>query len=585
MLSNSLPSDTTAEWAPTRGVYSASNMNNPTREEILDILSTAPPNELSSTNTLRRQAHDLIAASTTDASALPDTLVELLTQVIKPLFTNTKHPALTATGRKNLVSAQHPLGSSFTRQFSSSDDDREKPWKSTLFTVPLLRYILASYNHPSGEPGGPLEEKAKTTIESHFFLLVPPILNLIDDSDASYKAAGCSLLRMLCQVLVAVRSDMLKRTGLGDVFVDALRANFMLLPPLTPEEDSLAVLTELYPAFLALVDARFVNLNGETGVRKDISVSRSTPSPTPASAQKSAAAGGIREDVQMGTDVKPHRANADPPSGTTSTPIPSPTQIPRTEAEEVHIHNPTHSIAQSSNHTSTNSSQPQSKKTTIIPQDAGPEVQKEIHLRLSLLTLLYRHGILRSLHHLTSSASGSLGTTTSVPITTFLVNQICPVFRRLDIVSVKHLQSLVPMLRVSLMDPFLLTSTTTEKDASLSLPLAVLDVLDCIVALCTPRIRDRWYPEILRGVVACWLNCVDDVLLETTGSGDKSKSKSVGAVAGADATQHLKTVMDRLKSLVRLLGSGQVVPKAEWESVRNRLVGEEKDLEALFGSS
>ncbi|KAL2437057.1 hypothetical protein ABEF95_016138 [Exophiala dermatitidis] len=560
-------------------------MKNPTREEILDILSTAPPNEPSSTNTLRRQAHDLIAASTTDASALPDTLVELLTQVIKPLFTNTKHPALTATGRKNLVSNQHPLGSSFTRQFSSSDDDREKPWKSTLFTVPLLRYILASYNHPSAEPGGLQEGKAKSTIESHFFLLVPPILNLIDDSDASYKAAGCSLLRMLCQVLVAVRSDMLKRTGLGDVFVDALRANFMLLPPLTPEEDSLAVLTELYPAFLDLVDARFVKLNGETGVRKDISVSRSTPSPTPASAQKTAAAGGITEvtdpDVQMVTDVKPHRENVDQASGPSST---TSTSIPRTKAEEVHIHDSTSSPAQS-NHTSTNSSQSYFKKTTIIPQDAGPEDQKEIHLRLSLLTLLYRHGILRSLHHLTSSASGSLGTTTSVPLTTFLVNQICPVFRRLDIVSVKHLQSLVPMLRVSLMDPFLLTSTTTEKDASLSLPLAVLDVLDCIVALCTPRVRDRWYPEILRGVVGCWLNCVDDVLLETTGSGDKSKSKSVGAVAGADANQHLKTVMDSLKSLIRLLGSGQVVPKAEWESVRNRLVGEEKDLEALFGSS
>ncbi|KAL2426903.1 hypothetical protein ABEF95_002266 [Exophiala dermatitidis] len=573
-------------------------MNNPTREEILDILSTAPPNEPSSTNTLRRRAHDLIAASTTDASVLPDTVFELLTQIIKPLFTTTKHPALTATGRKNLVSSHHPLGSSFTRQFSSSDEDREKPWKSTPFTVPLLRYILASYNYPSDKPVGLQEGKAKATIESHFFLLVPPILNLIDDSHAAYKAAGCSLLRALCQVLVALRSDMLKRTGLGDVFVDALRANFMLLPPLTPEEDSLAVLTELYPAFLALVDARFVNLglNDETGVRKDVPMSESTTSSPPAPAQKTAAGGAIVEvtdpDVQMDTDGKPHCENVGQASGTTSTPIPSPTPVPRTEAEEVHIHNTTtHSTAQSSSRTSTNSSQPQQsridKKTTIIPQDAEPEVQKEIHLRLSFLTLLYRHGILRSLHHLTSSASESLGTTTSVPLTTFLVHQICPVFRRLDIVSVKHLQSLVPMLRVSLMDPFLLTTTRTaappEKDVSLSLPVAVLDVFDCIVALCTPRIRDRWYPEILRGVVACWLNCVDDVL-ETTES-DMSKSKSLGAAADADTNPHLKAVMDRLKSLVKLLGSGRVVPPAEWESVRNRLVGEEKDLEALFGSS
>ena len=44
------------------------------------------------------------------------------------------------------------------------------------------------------------------------------------------------------------------------MFVDALKTNFMILPNLTPEAESLKLLEELYPAFLGVIDSRFIKL-------------------------------------------------------------------------------------------------------------------------------------------------------------------------------------------------------------------------------------------------------------------------------------------------------------------------------------
>ncbi|KAJ9639073.1 hypothetical protein H2204_003981 [Knufia peltigerae] len=407
-------------------------------EDILSVLSTqstAP--ESASTSTLRNQAHALISRST-DESVLPATLLDLLTQVIKPLFTNTKHPSLTSTGRKNLV----PNSPSFGPSYPTLSDHYEtsKPWKTTGFTVPLLRYILDSY---SALPS----TSRKQTLESHFHLLVPPILNMIDDTDPSYKATGCRLLHTLGEVLVSVQSDMLKRTGLGDVFVHALKGNLTLLPTLTPEDESLSVLRELYPAYIALVDAMFCYSS-------------------------------------------------------------SPSKLTSAESKA----------------------------------------------RDDLLTSLYRHGIMASLEHLSSATSFS--STISVSLTVFLLRQVPPVIERMGISSVRHLKGLLPMVRAGLMDPFILVAPEMVS--------AVLDVVECVISVCTPRVKEKWYPEILRGLVGCWCNCID----ENEGSGTTSASK------------YLPETMTRLTKVVKMLGD--IVDETEWKDVTRRLVDEEPDLKELF---
>ncbi|KIY01715.1 uncharacterized protein Z520_01853 [Fonsecaea multimorphosa CBS 102226] len=433
------------------------------RGDILDVLSSEPENERPQTRVLRRQAHSIISdiPSDVDQEGLPTALLELLTQIIKPLFTNTKHPQLTSTGRKSLVPGPPPSIAT-SRFLSPLDDDEQeaiqKPWKRTPFTVPLLKYILQSY--------ALLPKPAqKSTIESHFHFLVPPVLNMIDDASAQYKSDGCLLLRLLCTTLISAQSDMLRRTGLTDVFVDALKTNFLLLPTLTPEEDSLLILRELYPAYLALVDARFVNLQVAMTEGVDISTGKKTD------------AGGA---------------------------------------------------------------------TWTIGED--------FTLREALLTKLYRHGIMASLSHLSSSTS-SFSNTISAPLTTFLLKQIPPVFRRLNIHAVKHLQTLLPMMRVALMDPFVL--------AAPEMALASLNVLAVVVQRCSERVRDKWWPEILRACVACWCNCLDE---------------KEGANEGAATA--LQEVMDRAKGVVELLQDA--LGEEEWEDVKAKLLQEEKDLIGLF---
>lgn len=423
--------------------------------DILDILSTPSPKDNTQSKDLRQKAHSLISmTSSTDANSLPATLLDLLTQIIKPLFSSTKHAALTSAGRKNLVPAGPSLGSRFNYPLS---DDELKPWK-TPFMAPLLRYIITSYS------GILPTDRRKQTVEAHFHLLIPPILNMIDDGSSSTKAAGCHLLHLLCELLVEIESDMLRKTGLGDVFFDALKANFMLLPTLTPEEESLEVLTQLYPAFLATVDAR-------------------------------------------------HRRSA---AATTTT-------------------------------TTTTKEEGKEEATEQVPDS------KEFTARQERLKLLLRHGVLASLSHLSSGQSFS--SSTSIPLTIYFVSQIPLIVDRMGIDSVRYLREFLPMLRAGLMDPFALVVN--------ELVVEILRVLGVVLEVCEVRVHELWWPEILRGLVGCWVNCLDEVV-------DKGGTRGEGV---AEIQTKLKDVTMRL---------GLVVEKDQWLAAKERLLGEEEDVRGLF---
>lgn len=76
----------------------------------------------------------------------------------------------------------------------------------------------------------------------------------MDDDEINIKVKGCKLLRRLLDISPAL---LLERTGLGDVFEDALFPMLSSLPPLTPENQSLQLLGHAYPTLLALQRARF----------------------------------------------------------------------------------------------------------------------------------------------------------------------------------------------------------------------------------------------------------------------------------------------------------------------------------------
>lgn len=93
-----------------------------------------------------------------------------------------------------------------------------------------------------------------SSLESNWPLLIPPLLALLDDASTAYKIRGCSLLTSF---LRTVSPRLLERTGLGEVFQEALTPCLLYLPELTPELESLRLLRIIYPTLLILVRTRF----------------------------------------------------------------------------------------------------------------------------------------------------------------------------------------------------------------------------------------------------------------------------------------------------------------------------------------
>jgi tRNA nucleotidyltransferase (CCA-adding enzyme) len=157
---------------------------------------------------------------------------------IRPLFAKAKPDNVTEQGRKKTAPS---LPAKLTSE--NSDECTMKPWKSDkdAYALALLKWVVDSS----------LDENST---ERLWPLLVPPILTLVDDWEARYKRLGADLLHSL---LRATSPSLLSRTGLGSVFEEALMPCLTYLPSLTPEPDSVAILSTAYPALFTLTRTRF----------------------------------------------------------------------------------------------------------------------------------------------------------------------------------------------------------------------------------------------------------------------------------------------------------------------------------------
>ncbi|KAK4494397.1 hypothetical protein PRZ48_014695 [Zasmidium cellare] len=156
---------------------------------------------------------------------------------IRPLFIKASPSTVTEQGRKVTTSA---LPKKITME--EQDDAVKRPWKSAkdAYSLDLLRWVVGS-----------LDEKIAAEV---WPLVVPPILTLIDDWETKYKRIGTERLHSL---LRATPPALLDRTGLGEVFEEALLPCLTYLPPLTPQDDSTALLSTVYPCLLTLAHIRY----------------------------------------------------------------------------------------------------------------------------------------------------------------------------------------------------------------------------------------------------------------------------------------------------------------------------------------
>jgi tRNA nucleotidyltransferase (CCA-adding enzyme) len=104
-------------------------------------------------------------------------------------------------------------------------------------------------------------------VEENWPLIIPPLLTIIDDESTTYKIKGCELMTIL---LKNTPSSTLSRTGLGEVFEDAVLPYLAYLPTVTPEDESLQLLGAAYPALISLVRTMFSGRNVINSRRKHL---------------------------------------------------------------------------------------------------------------------------------------------------------------------------------------------------------------------------------------------------------------------------------------------------------------------------
>jgi len=154
----------------------------------------------------------------------------LLRLTIRPLFSKSQHPAVTAQGRRVTTKV-------LPKRFDLEETEEvTKPWKhKETHAINLLHWVVQS-----------LDEQM---IEHNWPLLVPPMLSITDDPDIRFKTQGCSMVEKLLNVAPPI---LIVKTGLGQVFEEALMPCLGYLPTLTPEEEAIPLLSAVYPALIAL---------------------------------------------------------------------------------------------------------------------------------------------------------------------------------------------------------------------------------------------------------------------------------------------------------------------------------------------
>lgn len=129
-----------------------------------------------------------------------------------------------------------------------------KPWKESgnQYILDLLEWSIRAVDGK--------------TLETQWRFLVPPILMMIDDIDVEWKARGCHLLGVLLDSLNNVSShdnsvkkptskghaNFLQRTGYHNVFAETLLPLFTYIPSLTPEQESVELFRQMFPAITSL---------------------------------------------------------------------------------------------------------------------------------------------------------------------------------------------------------------------------------------------------------------------------------------------------------------------------------------------
>ncbi|RWA13045.1 hypothetical protein EKO27_g2072 [Xylaria grammica] len=175
---------------------------------------------------------------------------DVLTGFLRPLFAKSRPSTVTASGRPAAF-PEPPSRYSQGDGFGGADDVTvTKPWKYTQ------RYAVTVFEWA-------VEIADTDLIQGHWPLYTPILLTLLDEPQpTSLKLRALSIFRKFWRLCP---EGLLSRTGLVNVFEEAVFPTVLSLPSLTPEDESCDLLAAAYPALFDMAGLK----DPDSGVAKN----------------------------------------------------------------------------------------------------------------------------------------------------------------------------------------------------------------------------------------------------------------------------------------------------------------------------
>ncbi|OTA97447.1 hypothetical protein M434DRAFT_275359 [Hypoxylon sp. CO27-5] len=167
---------------------------------------------------------------------------EILTGFLRPLFSKSRPAAITASGRK----AEYVEPSRY--ESIDRETPETKPWKYTH------RYAITVFAWAVQHADAPL-------LQSHWPLFTPVLLTLLDEPQhTGLKVRALGIFRTFWARCPA---GLMQNTGLAEVFEQAVFPAVLYLPSLTPEDESLQILSAAYPALIEMAGLSYRDAGAE----------------------------------------------------------------------------------------------------------------------------------------------------------------------------------------------------------------------------------------------------------------------------------------------------------------------------------
>ncbi|KAI8623852.1 hypothetical protein F5Y19DRAFT_491850 [Xylariaceae sp. FL1651] len=163
---------------------------------------------------------------------------DIITGFLRPIFAKSRPTAVTSSGRPAAFPEPAPRYGQGDGFGAGTDDvTATKPWKyARQYAVTVFEWAVKNAD--------------TDLLQQHWPLYTPILLTLLDEPQpTSLKLRSLSIFR---DFWARCPDGLLARTGLADVFEQAVFPAVLSLPSLTPETESLALLGAAYPALFSM---------------------------------------------------------------------------------------------------------------------------------------------------------------------------------------------------------------------------------------------------------------------------------------------------------------------------------------------